>query len=152
PLQGFHLAPVAFPRCLRNPYLHSSDVSFHAVPVELVPGGDNAEGRRRAAINALSHAILLSGLTGEGTSALAAAAPTGPISCSCPSAALGTPLPLLARRRASSAERPDGSGHSSRSRVRLTPVSAPLQRGLRFLHPPLPAPPTACEGRAVMAR
>src|SRR5690606_10044471 len=83
PLQGFHLAPVAFPRCLRNTYLHSSDVSFHAVPVELVPGGDNAEGRRRAAINALSHAILLSGLTGEGTSALAGAEPNGPISCLC---------------------------------------------------------------------
>ena len=35
--------------------------------------------------------------------------------------------------------RPDGSGHGFRRRACFIPVSAPLQRGLRFLHPPLPA-------------
>ena len=34
--------------------------------------------------------------------------------------------------------RPDGSGHDFRRRACSIPVSTPLQRGLRFLHPPLP--------------
>ena len=35
--------------------------------------------------------------------------------------------------------RPVGSGHDFRRRTCLIPVSAPLQSGVRFLRPPLPA-------------
>ena len=60
------------------------------------------------------------------------------------------PVHFLALRRStrfgcrSRDGRPDGSGHDFRRRACSIPVSTPLQRGLRFLHPPLPA---AASGR-----
>jgi hypothetical protein len=68
------------------------------------------------------------------------------LSASCSSSLLSLPegSPLHTSFRLSSRdERPDGSGHGFRRRACFIPVSTPLQRGIRFFHPPLPAPPTA---------
>jgi hypothetical protein len=59
-LQGFHLAPFAFPTSLRNPQLHFPYVPLDATPIDVVPLLRRAGKRRHGLMAMFFHAAFFS--------------------------------------------------------------------------------------------
>jgi hypothetical protein len=60
PLQGFNLAPFAFPTSLRNSHLHSPDIPLNPTPIDVMPLLRSAGKRRLTLLAELFHAAFLS--------------------------------------------------------------------------------------------
>jgi hypothetical protein len=147
PLQGFHPAPFAFPRRLRNSNLHPSHVPFNAMPIYGIPVVRRVGKRRSSLSTRYFHAALL--LEEVNPERRANHPPCG-----------SDLLPQGAKKNEWTTKKPSRTSQALRvvshlatvdqtevcplSRgVMLQPLSDPLQTGLRFFHPPIPAQSTA---------